>query len=301
MNSIPESASEKAPTWYKPAIRLGVYWLLIKDLQTGLLLVTAAAGYASGCCIVPGSPSIVLVLGSLLLAISGCTVLNMYFDRDLDSRMARTARRPLPAGLVSPATALNFGLLLTCVGLVWSFILDMQYGMLVSLGVLLNAVVYTIWLKRRTPFAIIIGGIAGGMPILAARTLVIGQIDRVGLLLALSILLWIPTHNLTLALKYADDYRQAGITTIPAMLGLGATRVVIALSSFVTITIMLWAGWLLALPGIYLWLLGGSGVVLLGLTLLSLARPSELLNFMLYKSASIYMLFSMLILILGNL
>jgi len=300
MNSIPDSAGERAPTWQKSAIRLRAYWMLIKDLQTGLLLMTAAAGYASGCCPDPATPSILVVLGRLLLAISGCTVLNMYYDRDLDPHMPRTANRPIPAGLVSPAAALNFGLLLTGVGLGWSFAIGRQYGLLISLGVFLNVVVYTVWLKRRTLFALVIGGLAGGIPALAARTLVVGKIDLVGLLLALSILLWIPTHMLTLSLKYADDYHQAGIATIPAVYGVRATRLLIALSSCVTMAVMLWVGWLLALPGIYLWLLGGLGAVLSGLTLLSLLRPSDRLNFVLYKGASIYMFCSMFVLILGK-
>jgi protoheme IX farnesyltransferase len=300
MNLIPDSASEKASPWQKPSIRLRAYWMLIKDLQTGLLLVTAAAGYASGCCPDPATPSALVALGSLLLAISGCTVLNMYVDRDLDRLMPRTALRPLPAGLVAPATALNFGLLLTGMGLTWSFFIGRQYGMLVSLGVFLNVAVYTVWLKRRTPFAIVIGGLAGGIPALATRTLVVGKVDLVGLLLALSILLWIPTHMLTLSLKYADDYRQAGIATIPAAYGVRLTRLVIALSSCLTMAVMLWVGWLLALPGIYLWLSAALGIVLSSLTLLSLFRPSERLNFVLYKGASIYMFCSMFVLILGN-
>jgi heme o synthase len=298
---MPDSAGEKASSWHKPAGRMRAYWMLIKDLQTGLLLVTAAAGYASGCCPIPGSPSLLVVLCSQLLAISGCTVLNMYFDRDLDPRMPRTAHRPLPAGLVSPAAALNFGLLLTTLGLAWSFAIGWQYGALVSLGVFLNVAVYTIWLKRRTLMAIVIGGLAGGIPILAARTAVVGHVDRVGLLLALSILLWIPTHMLTLSLKYADDYHQAGIITIPEAYGVRNTRLLIALSSCVNMAVILWVGWLLELPGVYLWLLGCLGVVLSGLTLLSLLRPSDRLNFVLYKGASIYMFCSMLVLIIGNL
>jgi len=300
MHSIPESVSEKTPAWQKYVTRLRAYWILIEDLQTGLLLVTAAAGYASGCCIDPGSPPFLVVLGSLLLAISGCTVLNMFFDRDLDSHMPRTAHRPLPAGMISPATALYFGLLLTGLGLIWSFAFDLQYRALVSLGVFLNVAVYTVWLKRRTPFAIVIGGLAGGMPALAARTLVVEQVDLVGLLLALGILLWIPSHMLTFSIKYADDYRRAGIATFPAAYGVRVTRLLIALSSFVTMSVMLWVEWQLALPGLYLWLLGGLGVALSGLTLLSILRPSDRMNFVLYKGASIYMLSSMLVLILGR-
>ena len=89
------------------------------------------------------------------------------------------------------------------------------YGAIVFAGLFFDVVVYTIWLKRRTPYSIIIGGLAGGMPVLAGRTLAVGQIDTVGVMLALGVLFWIPTHIMTFSMRHFDDYRTAGRADLP--------------------------------------------------------------------------------------
>ena len=105
------------------------------------------------------------------------------------------------------------------------------YGDVVFAGLFFDVVVYTTWLKRRTPYSIIIGGLSGGMPALAGRALGVGGIDGVGILLALAVLFWIPTHIMTFSIRHADDYRRAGVPTFPARYGVGITHVLIALSS----------------------------------------------------------------------
>ena len=93
--------------------KLRLYWPLIKSLQTGLLLATGLAGYMTARCPVFNIPTILALTGSLFLAISGSTVLNMWYDRDIDSKMNRTHNRPLAAGKVSPLEALRLGLVLS--------------------------------------------------------------------------------------------------------------------------------------------------------------------------------------------
>jgi hypothetical protein len=94
--------------------------------------------------------------------------------------------------------------------------------------VVLDVLVYTIWLKRRTPYSILFGGISGGMPILAGRVLATGQLDAIGVLLAAAILLWIPTHIMTFHIKYQQDYASAGVPTFPSVHGISVTRTLIA-------------------------------------------------------------------------
>lgn len=273
------------------------YWSLIKSLQTGLLVVTGLAGYMSGRCPVLSWPTLLALAGSLFLAISGSTVLNMVYDRDIDARMVRTCWRPLPKGLVKVREALLLGIALSGAGIGWALALNLKYGLLVGAGLFFNAVVYTVWLKRRTPYAILFGGIAGGMPVLAGRTLAVGQVDAVGLLLALAVLLWIPTHIMTFSIRYEADYRRAGIPTFPAAYGVPTTRKIIALSSLAAALAMVAAAALIGVGHGHLGLLGLLSIGLLGLVGLSLIRPSERLYFALYKYASIYMLASMLVLI----
>jgi heme o synthase len=274
---------------------------LVKSLQTGLLLVTAAAGYISGCCLNITARSLAELLGSLFLAVSGSTVLNMAYDRDIDACMARTAKRPLPSGEISTGEAwLLGGLLVTC-GLAWSAFMDLRYAGAVFAGVVLDFVVYTVLLKRWTAYSILIGGLAGGMPALAGRVLATGQVDPVGLLLALGVLLWIPTHIMTFNIRYQVDYARAGVPTFPALYGAGVTRRVIAVSTLLSSVTLFSAAWMIGLGNGLLALLGEIGLVLFVVVAFSLLRPGPRLNFAVYKGASIYMLVSMLLLIVGGL
>lgn len=280
--------------------RLKDYWSLIKSLQTGLLVLTAVAGYISGCCLSFRAGSIGGLIGSLFLAVSGSTVLNMAIDRDIDAKMLRTARRPLPAGRLSPGEGWALGLLLSSSGLVWAALLDPVYAGVVAAGLFMDVAVYTVWLKRRTPFSILIGGLSGGMPALAGRVLATGRIDEVGLLLALGILLWIPTHIMTLTIKYQSDYSHAAVPTFPSAFGVPVTRLVIGVSTLLAVLVLYGAQKMISLPPDLLQISSLTGLALLGLTVFSLVRPGKGINFVLYKGASVYMLLTMILMIIGG-
>ena len=277
------------------------YWALIKNLQTGLLVLTALAAYATGCCTNIHGGAVAEMAASMFLAVSSCTILNMVYDRDIDALMQRTAGRPIPSGRVSSSEALVIGSLLAAGGLAWAFAIDERYGGVVLAGVLLDGLVYTVWLKRRTPYAILVGGLSGGMPALAGRVLAVGQFDGVGLLLALGVLLWIPTHIMTFTIKYQADYARAGIPTFPAVYGVAATRAFIAISTILSVGVFLSAAALIHLPPIYSAATWGLGLALIFLDVITLVCPGARLNFILYKGASVYMLGMMLVLILGGL
>lgn len=280
--------------------RLRLYWQLIKSLQTGLLLSTGLAGYLSGRCPVRDLPTLGGLTGSLFLAISGSTVLNMVWDSDIDSLMQRTAQRPLPARRVSRLEAGLLGALLVVSGVVWALVLDLRFGLVVAAGAFFDVVVYTMVSKRRTPYSILIGGLAGGMPALAGRVLAVGRIDAIGLLLALGVLLWIPTHILTFSIRYRDDYARAGVPTFPAVYGVEVTRQIVAVSTVLAVLVLFTAGRWAGLPPAALISLGLLGGLLSGLVLWSLFRPRARWNVVLYKGASIYMLAAMLLLIVGS-
>ncbi len=113
---------------------------------------------------------------SLFLAISGSTILNMWYDHDIDTVMNRTHNRPLAAGTVGLREALRLGLVLSLLGVGLAIAMDPLYGLVVFAGLFFDVVVYTIWLKRKTCWSIVWGGISGGMPILAGRVLAIGRL-----------------------------------------------------------------------------------------------------------------------------
>ena len=276
--------------------RVRLYWSLIKSLQTGLLLMTGVAGYLSAHVSFSLS-ELCQLIPSLLLAISGSTILNMWWDRDIDAKMKRTHMRPGPAGFIPQRNVLMAGLLTSIIGVCWALLLSLPYGAVVFAGWFFDVIVYSVWLKRRTCWSIVWGGVAGAMPVLSGRVLAVGGIDAIGMLLAASVLFWIPTHTLTFSLKFEADYRAAGVPTFPSTYGERITRLTIAISSIL-------AG--LAMSAAAIWIGAAEGIValiiLLSAVLLFLAatvvvRPSDRTNLRLYKYASIYMLLSMLLLI----
>ncbi len=279
--------------------RLRLYWSLIKSMQTALLLITGVVGYLSaGRALAGHGWELAGVAGSLFLAISGATVLNMWYDRDIDARMARTCWRPLPAGRIAPAEALALGVALTALGVGWALAIDTLFGIIVFAGFFFDVFVYTLWLKRRSPWSIVWGGVSGAMPLLAGRALALGHIDAIGLLQAAAIIFWIPTHILTFAMRYAEDYARAGVPTVPGVYGFRVARLAIALSSILASTAMIVAAWGVGVTagGISVMIVLSAALLILALT--SILRPSQQRNFQLFKFASIYMLISMIIIAL---
>jgi protoheme IX farnesyltransferase len=273
-----------------------LYWPLTKSLQTSLLLSTGLAGYMSARCPVMHWYDFLGLGVSLFLAIAGSTILNMWYDRDIDSVMNRTHHRPLADGRVSPTQALRLGLTLSTLGIGLAVAMKPLYGLIVFAGLFFDVIVYTIWLKRRTCWSIVWGGISGSMPILAGRVFGLGYLDGIGILLALAVLFWIPTHILTFSMRYHDDYRAARIPTFPSTYGFLVTRTTIAVSSLLAALSIGLAGVMIGLEWGFVRLLA---VLSAGLVLLAVAtvfRPTEQVNFGLFKYASLFMLSAMVLL-----
>jgi protoheme IX farnesyltransferase len=258
--------------------------------------MTGVAGYLSARSAMHWSDFLELI-PSLFLAIAGSTILNMWWDRDIDAKMKRTHMRPAPSGQTQPAEALLLGLVVSSIGIGWALLLNFRYGLVVLAGLFFDVVIYTIWLKRRTCWAILWGGIAGAMPVLSGRVLATHGVDPIGVLLAASILFWIPTHTLTFSLKFFDDYKAAGIPTFPSTYGTRFTRLAIATSSIIAgLSMIMAAIWIGVAEGILALIIILSGVLLF-LAATVLFRPSDKTNLRLYKYASIYMLCTMLLII----
>ncbi len=273
---------------------------LIKPRQTLMLLVTGLTGYISAKCPALNSATMLGLTGTLLLTISGSTILNMVYDRDIDAKMRRTRLRPLPCGDMDPRQALALGLGVSLLGLIWAAVLSPLYAAVIFAGLFLDVVVYTLWLKRKTPWSIVWGGLSGGMPILAGRVLSTGQIDTIGILFALAILLWIPTHILTFAQHYREDYANAGIPTFGSVYGPQVNSYIIAASSIAAALAMGLSIFALGLSWGYLRLLAVFACGITALALWSCCKPSHQANFGLFKCASFYMLASMMLVVAGS-
>jgi protoheme IX farnesyltransferase len=275
--------------------KLRLYWPLIKSLQTGLLLATGIAGYLSSR--PPFDVSVLLGLTiTLFLAISGSTIMNMWYDRDIDAKMKRTHMRPAASGQLSHSEVFAVGMTISILGVGGAAVIDPLYGVVVFSGWFFDVIVYTVWLKRRTCWSILWGGISGAMPILSGRALAVGEVELVGILLALAILFWIPTHTLTYSMKFRNDYKNAGVPTFPETYGERFTRATIAFSSVLAAIAITWASILIGLNAGLLSLIAVLTAVMLILAFATLRIHTDKMNFMLFRYASLYMLSAMIIL-----
>src|SRR5215210_5243170 len=185
----------------------------------------------------------------IALGAGAAAALNMYYEADIDALMKRTASRPLPAGRMQPDSAHHFG-----VGLgVFSVLLmglatNWLAASMLAVSILFYVFVYTVWLKRRTPQNIVIGGAAGAFPPLIGWAAAAGQADTLPLLLFAIIFLWTPPHFWALSLFVRSDYARAGVPMLPVVAGAPATRRQIALYT-VPMAAAAIAPWALGLTG----------------------------------------------------
>jgi len=202
---------------------LGDYLELTKPkVQSLLLLSTIATMYVAG----DPSPGLVALtcLGGYLSA-GGAGAVNHWFDRDIDARMKRTATRPIPAGRIAPRAALAFGCLLACLSLVeLSLTVNPLAAALSFSGFLGYVLVYTMWLKRRTPQNIVIGGAAGAVPPLVGWAAVTGSVSGTAVILFFIIFFWTPPHFWALSLLMKGDYEKVGVPMLPVVRGEAETR-----------------------------------------------------------------------------
>ena len=196
---------------------------LTKPKVQSLLLFTTVATME-----IAGNPSVSRValtcLGGYLSA-GGAGAVNHYWDRDIDARMRRTANRPVPSGRVSPATAVCFGIGLQVLSFVLLSLTVNVLAASLALGGFVGYVgVYTMWLKRRTPHNIVIGGAAGAMPPLVAWAATRGSIGWTAIYLFAIVFYWTPAHFWALSLLMKDEYAEVGVPMLPVVRGEQETR-----------------------------------------------------------------------------
>jgi len=231
------------------------YLALAKPRISMLVVITAVPALLLAA---QGMPPLHVFWGALagtLMAAGSAASFNMYFDRDLDRLMSRTAGRPLPSGLLPPSSAVGLGFVLA--GLSWVTLLtftNLLAGLIGLASIFYYAVIYTVWLKRRTPQNIVIGGAAGASAPLIAWAAVTGHVSIPAVLLAGIVFLWTPPHFWSLALFRREDYARAGIPMLPVTHGEAETRRQILLYTLVLVPVTLAlvplgvAGWVYGAP-----------------------------------------------------
>lgn len=207
-----------------PRFILQDYALLLKPRVMSLVVFTAFVGLV----LAPGSidPKAGFVAVVCIAIGAGASgAINMWYDQDIDIIMKRTMNRPIPAGRVPPIEALIFGTALSIIavgGMSW--MVNNAAAGLLAFTILYYVFIYTIWLKRRTPLNIVIGGAAGAFPPMIGWTAVTGDISMASLALFAIIFLWTPPHTWALALFRRGDYEAAGVPMMPVVVGEKETK-----------------------------------------------------------------------------
>lgn len=201
------------------------YLALTKPRIIVLLLVTGFCAMLVAAHGLPNVPRSLVTLLGLGLSCGGANAVNMWYDRDIDPIMSRTSHRPIPLGRIKPGRALVFGVAAEVVSF---FMLGLAVNWLTAVlalcGYIYYVVIYTMWLKRRTPQNIVIGGGAGAFPPLVGWAAVTGTLGPAAILMFLIIFLWTPPHFWSLAVYKNEDYRRAGIPMMPAVAGVRVTK-----------------------------------------------------------------------------
>jgi heme o synthase len=234
------------------------FWALTKPRVMSLVVFTALCGLLAA----PGNIHPVIGFTAILCIAVGAGAsgaLNQYYEADIDAKMARTAKRPLPDGRMDRQAALHFGIGLAAFSVViMGMAVNWLSAGLLAFSIFFYAVVYTIWLKPNTPQNIVIGGAAGAFPPVIGWAAVTGDITLIPVLLFAIIFLWTPPHFWSLALFMKSDYGAAGIPMLPNVSGQKVTRDQIFLYSFPMAAAVL-APFMM---GSTSWLYGGAAILL---------------------------------------
>lgn len=250
--------------------------LELMKLRIGFMIaLTAVTGYGAVAESVSPTRAAVLVL-AMVLGSGASAVFNHVWDRDIDRLMKRTRNRPLAAGLTEPGPALWLAAVLMAAGMALAVLaFNWVVALHLFLGAFVYAVVYTVWLKRRTWWNIVFGGAAGSFALLAGAAVVEPTQWMLPTLLAVTLFLWTPSHFWALAILLAEDYRAAGVPMLPVVAGEKRTAWLILANSLALVASSL-APWALGYLGpAYAALAAGLGGILIVMNLKLVAEPTR--------------------------
>jgi len=252
---------------------IGDFVALMKPRVMSLVVFTAFVGMA----LAPGQmhPALAIIaLVCIAVGAGASGALNMWYDADIDACMQRTASRPIPRGHVTSEEALTFGMVLA-IGAVGTMgvLINWAAGALLAFTIAFYVLVYTMWLKRRTPQNIVIGGAAGAFPPMIGWAAVTGSVGLESLVLFAIIFMWTPPHFWALALYRSRDYQRAGVPMLPVVAGVAETKKQIVIYSALLVPLALSPAFIGLAGGLYVLAAIWLGAIFLALALLVYNTP----------------------------
>ncbi|HEU5462161.1 MAG TPA: heme o synthase [Nitrososphaeraceae archaeon] len=268
------------------------YYELTKPKIWYLLVFTAfgSALTASLLFDIPLSPlTWILLLGGVAAGSAAADTITGYNDRDIDAIMDRTKDRPIPSGRISPRNALIFGLILTVIALIFSWLINLWAFLLMIFGLFDNIIIYSKWLKRRSQSNIVLGGFSGGVPAFIGYVTVTTQNIEIGLVMAGLVFLWIPTHIWSLALHVRKDYQKAKVPMLPVVSEEKKAVRIIAVTTLIMVIFSILPFFFNQFGHIYLVTATIFGAIMMGLSLWLLIKPTEKASWTVFKFSSPYL------------
>jgi protoheme IX farnesyltransferase len=224
-------------------------WItLLKPRVLTLVVFTGAIGLVIAPTHINPLMGVIAVL-CITIAAGAAGAINMWYDRDIDAIMKRTSSRPIPAGRISPDGALAYGIVLSVLSvLIMAFATNLVAAAVLAISIGFYVFVYTMWLKRRTPPNIVIGGAAGAFPPVIGWAAATGHISALPILLFAIIFFWTPPHFWALSLYASGDYERAGVPMLPVVKGARHTRICVMVYTLIMVPVTL-APFILGLCG----------------------------------------------------
>lgn len=227
---------------------------------------------------------------AVTLACAGANAVSCYVDRDLDAAMLRTCQRPVPSGRINPPEkALYWGLFLFFAALVLGWRLNPVAGICLCGGMLGYVGVYSLWLKRKSAWNIVLGGFSGGLPALFGWTAVTGRIDLLPVLIAGLVVLWIPNHIWSLAIFYRDDYARVRVPMLPVVTDIAKALHCLVLTVLLMVALSLWIGYVGSWGPVYWSIALLLGAITLVLSVGIYVKPTQANAWRLFKFSSPYL------------
>jgi len=227
---------------------------------------------------------------AITVGCAGCNTVTCYLDRDIDAVMTRTRNRPLPSKRIDPAQkALYFGLILIIISLLLALMRNLLSFVFMALGVFDNVIVYSLFFKRRNPLNIVLGGISGGLPAAFGWVFVTNSISLTMIVMAALVVLWIPNHIWSLAVRYKEDYKKANVPMLPAVAEEKNAIRLIVLTSFLLVVFSLGLFFLGAFGPAYLLAAGVLDSIMSLLNLWLFIKPTKQIAWVVFKFSSPYL------------